>query len=139
MWRWLALIAVTGCGTETPAELRTSVRLSAALHNDTETVNIYALGPKRTDGIFLTCPSLQQFDIQPTDAKVELLANTSIALAGNKRSGQLTDVEAGSGRLVYVAAIGGGSLVGNGCTDDVTVPEGKSVDVTVEVFAVSED
>mgnify|MGYP001612967576 CR=1 FL=1 len=41
------------------------------------------------------------------------------------------------GRIVYVEALDAtGARVGAGCTDDVVVVSGESVDVTVTIFAL---
>ena len=100
---------------------------------------IEMLGPERTDDKMLTCASLKELDIDPEDARVELLGSTASVFVTATNEGSdlaVENVKAGDDRLVYVTVFNSDSdMIGNGCKDQIKVPSAGAVDVTVEVFA----
>ena len=134
----LALLAVfaVGCGGGVEAYVAANVRVHGLLADDVASMSIYVLGPKRSDDIFLTCGTLMTRAIRPTDSKIEILAREDIAFSDPEGySATLTDVEAGENRFVYIDALDAAdSVIGNGCTDTVTVKSGEAADVEVLVY-----
>ncbi len=126
-----AALLLGACGEAPQLGLVTSIRVEGLMRDEVSTINIYVCGPKRSDGIFLPCSSLMIEQIEPTDERVELLAQKHIGLADSPDLSHVTlSVAPGAGRVVYVEANGNNDLiVANDCKEGVTVDEGKSTPV----------
>jgi hypothetical protein len=132
-----ALVLGSACGGG-PPELQAQVVLSSALHGPTESIGVWVFGPIRSDDVQVTCNSLRADTAQhlePTDERLEVLGHADRAVDGSEtQTLTLDEVAAGEDRFVYVAAYDGvEQLIGDGCTDTVTVRSGAVVEVRVQV------
>jgi len=134
----LALAFTVGCGDDVEAGLSANVRIDRLLADVVASMSIYVLGPWRSDDIQLTCDNLMFRVIRPTDSKVEILDDETIAFSEPEGySVTLSDVEPGSNRIVYIdARDAADSVIANGCTEFVQVESGKSVAVDVDVYCI---
>lgn len=115
--------------------LSTIVRVDPQLRAQTAGLVVWVLGPEMSDGVLLTCASLMLEDVFPSDARVKDLGRKDVD-PNDAAAVAMQNIEAGSGRLVYVTANDlGGQRVGAGCTDGVEVPDGGAVSVEVRVYA----
>jgi hypothetical protein len=137
--RYLILTAMllTGCG-EAPPTIVANVVMQGIMKDEVESLGLYAFGPMRSDGIFLTCTTLLgQQPISPDDKRIETLAHAEVSFDDATRTVGLSNVASGEGRLIYVEARdAAGGLVGNGCTEPVTIGEGATVPVEVTVLRI---
>ncbi len=134
----IALLIAAGCGSDVETELAAHVRIDALLADEVASMSVFVLGPRRSDGIFLTCDTLMTRTIRPTDSEVEILARDEIAFSEPEGySATLGDVEAGDNRIVYIDARDtDGTVIANGCTEFIEVQSGRSVAVDVDVFRI---
>jgi hypothetical protein len=139
MRRALALLLLlAGCGADGASFVVTDVRIDALLRDDVEALAVFALGPRRSDDILLTCSTLLPRAVEVTDERVDVLARADVVFSDPEgREVTLESVEAGDNRLVYVEADDAtGILIANGCTGGVTVESGKTVQVEVVVWPI---
>lgn len=109
------------------------LHISAALHTQTQTLAIHALGPQLTDDTLLTCSSLRANQPGPTDPRVESLASANILVGAGETTAELR-VAKGDGRIFFVEAVdGAGKVVGNGCQDKIKIKSGDN-SVNIDVF-----
>jgi len=134
----LSLVLAAACGDGMEARLSATVRVDGLLADDVASMSIFVLGPRRSDGIFLTCDTLMNRTVLPTDSKVDILVRQDIAFSEpDGYSATLTGVESGENRFVYIdARDASDSVIANGCTDGVTVESGKAVSVDVDIYAI---
>ncbi len=132
----LVLAMLLGACGEAPVALVATVRFDGLLKDEIQSVSLYAFGPKRSDDIFLTCSTLLNQDMEPTDKRLESLGRVDVAFDDpDGREAVIKDVEAGAGRLVFVQALDGADdVLGLGCEEDVLVEEGKTTTVDVTVY-----
>ncbi len=135
MQRCGLLLVVLGAACGGPAlVVHTAVRLDAQLAGEVTSLNVYAFGPERKDGVMLTCPTLMLGDVAPTDKRLDLLDSAVVAVSGGATV-TLDEVAAGPNRLVYVEGKNaGGVVIANGCTEYIKVEEGASSEVEVDVY-----
>ncbi|MBI5509120.1 MAG: hypothetical protein HY903_10235 [Deltaproteobacteria bacterium] len=132
----VGLMLAVGCGDASPTAVAATVRLDALLKDQVRSLSVYVLGPRRTDGIFLTCSNLMDRAMAPDDSRVEALGGQDIAFTDPAgRALDIANVEPGDNRLVYGEAFdAGGTAIANGCTDSVTVAAGSTVEVQLYLY-----
>lgn len=139
----LAAIAVvalglTACGGPPAPEIDARLRIPSALSEQVAALDVYVLGPKMTDGIFLPCTVLLANDgsrVAPDDAKVEQLGYQNVAFDALDPTITFDEIEAGPNRLVYVGALDADDeLIGEGCLEKLQVDPNLTTEVTVTVY-----
>ncbi len=128
----LTICTTLSCGTSpTVVPL---IQLTPALHTQTQSLSIHALGPVQTDGKLLTCSSLRATNPGPTDALVESLASTNVLLGSSTTIAQF-NLSEGEGRIFFVQAVNSdGALIGNGCKEGETIEAGRLNEISIQVF-----
>jgi len=131
-------LALAACSQPPGPAIAAELRIEAALSERVAALGVYVLGPKQTDGIFLTCPALMDNTgnrVAPDDPKVERLGHQEATFALDDSTVSLTEIAAGSHRLVYVAALDDeNALLGEGCREDVTVESNATTSVSIFVY-----
>jgi hypothetical protein len=135
----LSLALIVGCGDVVETRVSATVRIDGLLADLVASMSIFVLGPKRSDDIFLTCDTLMNRVILPTDSKVDPLARQDIAFSEpDGYSATISDVEAGENRVVYIdASDAGDTVIANGCSEFIEVKSGETTTVDVDVFCLS--
>ena len=130
------LVLLAGCGDVDVSAMAMEVRVDALLASEIASLSVFALGPRRSDNILLTCSTLMPRAIDPTDSRVDILARTDVVFDATTEV-TLEKIEAGTGRIVYVGADdAAGTLIGNGCTENITVESGETMNVKLTVWGV---
>ncbi|MCK5689308.1 hypothetical protein KAI87_08560, partial [Myxococcota bacterium] len=135
----LILPVFVGCGSETSVNaIGAVVKIDALLADDTKAIRIFVLGPMTSDDIYLSRTQLMSREYLPDDPKVDLLASTQVAVINSVAPATLLkDISAGDYRLVYIEALDAFSnLIGNGCTEGVSVTADRTTEVSVSVYPV---
>ena len=124
------------CGEPSATAFTATVRMDALLADEVQDLALHVFGPKRTDGVFLTCGNLMDRVIAPADTRLDSLGSLRVALADlTNQSVELDSISAGSYRILYGEATDASSTVlANGCTDRITVASGKTTEVPLDLF-----
>lgn len=134
-----AALGLAACGEEeVSASVGARVTMDALLADEVSALHVYALGARRSDGIFVTCTALLNGVMQPDADTMPLLGTAEISFSGGaSSSGRIEGLPAESGITVYVSATGANqTVIGAGCMGNVTVESEKTTQVSVTVFAL---
>jgi hypothetical protein len=130
-------VCLASCGEAPLTLVGASVRMDPSLAGATEKLAIYVVGPKRSDGKFVTCQSLMNKTILVTDDLLDDLGHAVVRLVdlpANDRFA-VNGVSSGVGRVVYIEALSSSDVVvASGCVEEVSVGEGATVIVPVTLY-----
>lgn len=136
-------VVLTACGSDdaSTADSGTQsagIELASSIQTNTKTIGIKVLAPRDSDDLIVTCTSLLSGN--PADERYTLLQGADFAYppADGSQTLTLTDVKENDGALVYVnARNSSNTVIGEGCSDSVSVKNGETEDVTIIVYPAS--
>jgi hypothetical protein len=122
---------IASCGDE-PPRVSATVIMSGLV--GVESLRIFAFGPRLSDDIILTCTALLTPTIASDDGRLDLLAWADVDVADEIL---LDNIAPGEGIVAFVEAYDqDDTLIGRGCTEEVTVESGKTTNVEVVVAGI---
>lgn len=134
----VAAVVLASCGEALPT-LTASVTISRGLAAETREIRLYALSPRRTDNIILTCDTLMTSNAQarlaPGDDLIEIWDEVSISVDEISGAVTLQAVPAGEQRLIFGEAYDASSArIGAGCVSDVSVAAGQTQEISMTLY-----
>ena len=87
-WTWTTVAMVlVACGAQPSIQLQAHVRVDAQLQDEVARFDVYAYGDKRSDGIYLTCPNLNDQLIRPGDSRLDPRLHAARSARSGNRGG----------------------------------------------------